>query len=69
VSDGTKPSRALLAACLLALLGVALSLVHFLWPTPLFFALFMLAGQGAFGAALALYGWTIVADLRRRKVL
>jgi len=29
----------------------------------------MIAGQGAFGLALALYGWVIVRDLRRRRAL
>jgi hypothetical protein len=72
--DDTKasprlPVRLLSAACLLGLLGIALSLVHFIWPTPLTFALFMLFGQGAFGIGMLLYFTVILADLRRRKVL
>ncbi len=61
--------KLLTAACVLALFGIVLSLAHFIWPTPLLFALFMLLGQGAFGLAMALYVAVIVRDLRSRKVL
>lgn len=57
------------AACVLALIGVGFSLAHFLWPTPLLFALFMIVGQGAFGLALLLYGVAILKDLKRKNVL
>jgi hypothetical protein len=57
------------AACILALIGVAFSLAHFLWPTPLLFALFMIVGQGSFGLALLLYVVAIFRDLRKQKVL
>jgi hypothetical protein len=61
--------KLLTAACVLALFGIGVSLAHFLWPTPLLFASFMLLGQGAFGLAMALYVAVIVRDLRSRKVL
>lgn len=68
-----RPSRwsvwLLSAACLLALVGLGVSLIHFIRPTPLFFALFMTVGQGSFGLAMLLYVIVIVKDLRRRKVL
>lgn len=57
------------AACLLALLGLGVSIVHLVWPSPLMFALFMTLGQGAFGAAMVLYAIVIFADLKKRKVL
>ncbi len=57
------------ASCVLALAGLVVTLVHFLWPTPLMFALFMTVGQGSFGLAIALYMGVILADLRRKKVL
>ena len=57
------------AAVVLALLGLAVSLAHFLWPTPLLFALFMIVGQGAFGLAMLLYGAAILRDLRAKRVL
>lgn len=73
MSEGTnvvrRSSGLLTAACILALLGIFLSILHFVWPTPLHFALFMLAGQGAFGAAIVLYGVVILRDLKTRKVL
>lgn len=59
----------ILTAVVLALIGLALSLAHFVWPTPLLFALFMIVGQGAFGLAMALYAVTILKDLRAKKVL
>jgi hypothetical protein len=64
-----RSARLLTVACVLALVGVVLSVAHLLWPTPLLFALFMLAGQGAYGAAMVLYGVVIYLDLRARKVL
>ena len=63
-----RPSM-LTLACALALLGLAVSVLHFMWPTPLTFTLFMIAGQGAFGTAMVLYGVAIFRDLRRRRVL
>lgn len=56
-------------ACVTALVGVAFSLAHFLWPTPLLFSLFMIVGQGSFGLALLLYTVAIFKDLKRQKVL
>ena len=56
-------------SCVLALVGLAVTIVHFLWPTPLMFALFMIVGQGSFAIAMVLYVVVILADLRRRKVL
>jgi hypothetical protein len=63
------PVRLVTAACVLALIGVVFSLLHFIWPTPLLFALFMIVGQGSFGLALLLYAVVIFNDLRRQKVL
>lgn len=70
-SDMTKPASARLitGACILALIGVGFSLAHFIWPTPLLFALFMIVGQGSFGLALLLYAVAILKDLKRQKVL
>ena len=56
-------------ACLLALFGLGVTVLHLLWPSPLMFALFMTAGQGSFGIAMALYLVVIFADLRRSRVL
>jgi hypothetical protein len=61
--------RLVTAACILALIGTAFSLAHFVWPTPLLFALFMIVGQGTFGLALLLYVIAIFRDLKRQKVL
>jgi len=76
MSDGTAPhtpSKTLLRltsiACSLGLLGLFVSVLHFVWPTALTFALFMLLGQGSFGLALLVYAFAILYDLRRRKVL
>ncbi len=76
MSDGTAPgmpSRSSLrfttAACVLGLVGILFSLIHFIWPTPLNFALFMIVGQGSFGLALAAYVVAVIKDLRRKKVL
>jgi hypothetical protein len=57
------------AAVVLALAGLGVSLAHFLWPTPLLFALFMIVGQGCFGLAIVLYAAAILKDLRAKKVL
>jgi len=62
-------ARLITAACALGLLGIVFSLAHFIWPTPLLFALFMIVGQGSFGLALLLYTAAIFTDLRRKKVL
>jgi hypothetical protein len=56
-------------ACILGLLGIFFSLIHFVWPTPLNFALFMIAGQGSFGLAILVYVFTVLRDLKRRKIL
>lgn len=63
------PVRLVTAACILALVGVAFSLLHFFSPTPLLFSLFMIVGQGSFAAALTLYAVAIFIDLKRQKVL
>jgi hypothetical protein len=63
------PVRLVTAACILALIGVSVSLLHFLMPTPLLFALFMIVGQGSFAAALVLYAIAIFTDLKRQNVL
>jgi hypothetical protein len=57
------------ASCILAMAGLGMTILHFLWPTPLMFALFMTAGQGSFALAMLLYLFVIFADLRRRRVL
>jgi hypothetical protein len=57
------------AAVILTLLGLSVSLAHLLWPTPLLFSLFMIAGQGSFGLAMALYGAAVLKDLRSKRVL
>ena len=63
------PVRLVTAACIMALIGVGFSLLHFVRPTPLLFSLFMIVGQGSFAAALVLYATAIITDLKRRKVL
>lgn len=62
-------SRLPLAAVILTLVGLAVSLAHFLWPTPLLFSLFMIVGQGAFGLGMVLYAVVIFRDLRSKRVL
>jgi hypothetical protein len=62
-------ARLITAACVLGLLGILFSLAHFIRPTPLLFALFMIVGQGSFGLALLLYVVAIFRDLRRKKIL
>lgn len=57
------------AACVLGLVGIGFSLAHFFRPSPLLFSLFMIAGQGSFGAAILLYAIAIFKDLKRQKVL
>ena len=76
MSDGTAPGmpsksslRFTTAACVLGLVGIFFTLLHFIWPTPLNFALFMIAGQGSFGLALVAYVAAVFKDLRRKKVL
>ena len=56
-------------AVILALIGLAVSLAHFVWPTPLLFSLFMIVGQGALGAGMVLYLIAILKDLRSKRVL
>ena len=56
-------------ASLMTLLGLGVTIVHFLKPTPLMFSLFMIVGQGSFGLAMLLYAIVIFKDLRRRRVL
>jgi hypothetical protein len=71
-SPGFRRSRLawlVTAACILALFGLGVTIVHFLWPSPLMFAVFMTVGQGSFALAMAIYLVVIFADLRRRKVL
>ncbi len=76
MSDGTStlsPSRMSLrlatAACVLGLVGIVFSLIHFIWPSALTFALFMILGQGSFGLALLAYAGAVVRDLKKRKIL
>ena len=57
------------ASCILAMAGLGVTIAHFLWPTPLLFALFMTVGQGSFGLGMLIYLFVIFADLRRRRVL
>ena len=61
--------RLLNSACVMALIGVGVSLLHLVWPTALFFALFMIVGQGSFALGLVLYSIAILSDLKRQKVL
>ena len=76
MSEGTSPvgpSKASLrlttAACVLGLVGIFFSLIHFIRPTALTFALFMLVGQGSFALALLAYAGAVIRDLKKRKVL
>jgi len=64
-----RPVRLVTAACVMALIGIGFSLAHFIWPTPLLFALFMIVGQGSFAIALFLYLLVIFSDLKRQKIL
>ena len=61
--------RLITAACALGLLGILFSLAHFIRPTPLLFALFMIVGQGSFVLALLLYVIAIFKDLKRKRIL
>lgn len=63
------PVRLVTGACALGLVGIVFTLAHFIWPTPLLFALFMIFGQGSFGVAVLLYATAIFKDLKRQKVL
>lgn len=76
MSDGTSPGlpsklslRLTTSACTLGLVGILFSIVHFIWPTPLHFALFMILGQGFFGMALVAYALAVLKDLKRKKIL
>jgi len=76
MSDGTAPLspskttlRLITTACVLGLVGIAFSVLHFIRPSALTFALFMLLGQGSFGAALLVYVFAVLRDLKRRKIL
>lgn len=74
MSEGNPPPPRPLAgfvtaACLLAFLGLGVTVAHLAWPSPLLFTLFMVVGQGAFAAAMAIYLGVIFTDLRRRDVL
>lgn len=73
MAPGALRSRMLIrlvtAACLLALLGLGVTVVHLVWPNPLLFTLFMVLGQGSFALAMLLYLIVIFGDLRRRRVL
>jgi fatty acid desaturase len=68
-ATSAPPTRGLRLAAFLALFGLLLSIIHFIWPSPLMFTIFMLFGQSAFGVAMVLYGWVILRDLRHRKAL
>lgn len=61
--------RFLPVACVFALLGLAVTVLHFVVPSPLMFTLFMTVGQGSFALAMAIYLLVIFAELRRKKVL
>lgn len=65
----SRLSALVTAACILALVGLGVTIVHLVWPTPLLFALFMTVGQGSFAIAMVIYILVILADLRRRKVM
>ncbi len=62
-------SRLVTVSGVLALIGLVLTLAHFIWPTPLMLTLFMILGQGAYGAAIVIYFLVIFVDLRRKKIL
>jgi len=51
------------------LVVLALSVLHFLWPTPVTLALLMSLGNGAFGLGIVCYALVVVSDLRRRRAL
>jgi hypothetical protein len=71
MSDEVPRSKVVLlsAACVLAFLGLGITMAHLAWPSPLRFTLFVVFGQGAFAVAIALYLVVILWDLRRKKVL
>jgi hypothetical protein len=62
-------NRALVVACGMTLIGLAVTFAHFLMPSPLMFTLFMTAGQGAFFLGVVIYLGVILRDLKRRRVL
>lgn len=68
-AKGAFPDRLVKAACGAGLLGLAVTTVHLVWPTPLTFTLFMFVGQTTFAAAMAMYLTAVLVDLRRRRVL
>jgi hypothetical protein len=69
-ADGGKMSRTLLlVACVLTLVGLTVSVVHLIWPSPLNFALFMLVGQGTLASGMICYLAAVLLDLRRHKIL
>lgn len=51
------------------LVVLALSVLHFLHPTPVTMALLMTVGNTAFGIATVSYLVVVVSDLRRRRAL
>ena len=62
-------TKGLRLAAILALFGILLTIIHLVWPSPLMFTIFMLFGQTAFGAGMAIYAWIVFRDLKRRKAL
>ena len=62
-------NRALVVACCMTLIGLAVTFAHFLIPSPLMFTLFMTVGQGAFFLGVVIYLGVILRDLKRRRVL
>ena len=65
----TKTRNLLRVSVVLALVGIAVAMWHFLWPSELAFTAFMTVGQGSFGVAIVVYIWVILRDLRRRRAL
>jgi putative exporter of polyketide antibiotics len=63
------PARLLRFAILLALFGLVVTMIHLIWPSPLMFTIFMLFGQSSFAAAMVIYGFVILRDLKHRKAL
>ena len=61
------PERLLRTAAVLTLLALALMVWSMLQPTPLPVMLAMSVGQGIGTLAFALYGYVVIADLRRAR--